>query len=293
MVHRFFEMTIRRQLWLISWLSLGLVLVVGLVGLRSTEAVVEENGRIVTIGAALRLQMQADMMHDALRSDVLAGLLAGVRSQPEAQKQVQADLAEHLQTFEQALTELNKLPLSDSIRTAVGGVRPALAAYGASAKAVVGVAATDAEAALAKQPEFDASFKRLEDEMEALSQRIEKAAQDEQDAGVATAKMARWLIGGAALIGGVALYTLCAWIALRVATPLRHAVGAAQAVADGDLSRPIEVAGGGETRLLLSALEQMQRNLSNMVGTLRISSESIATGSAEIASGSADLSHRT
>lgn len=99
MVHRFFDMTIRRQLWLISWLSLGLVLVVGLVGLRSTEAVVEENGRIVTIGTALRLQMQADMMHDALRSDVLAGLLAGVRAQPEEQKQVQADLAEHRQTF--------------------------------------------------------------------------------------------------------------------------------------------------------------------------------------------------
>lgn len=219
MVHRFFDMTIRRQLWLISWLSLGLVLVVGLVGLRSTDAVVEENGRIVTIGTALRLQMQADMMHDALRSDVLAGLLAGVRGRPEEQKQVQADLAEHRQTFQQALSELNQLPLSDNIRSAVGAVQPALAAYGDSAKVVVSLAATDIEAALAKKQDFDSAFKRLEDEMEALSERIEKAAQEEQEAGVATAKLARWLIGGAALAGGAALYTLCAWIALRVATP--------------------------------------------------------------------------
>ena len=54
----------------------------------------------------------------------------------------------------------------------------------------------------------------------------------------------------------------------------------AQTVARGDLTSRIDVAGRDETAQLLSALKQMNTNLADLIGQVRTSSESIATGSA-------------
>jgi len=84
------------------------------------------------------------------------------------------------------------------------------------------------------------------------------------------------------------------WLITRSITrPIREAVSLAEKVAAGDLSSRIQVHSQDETGQLLSALKAMNENLVRIVGTVRLSSDSIATGSAEIASGNADLSQRT
>jgi methyl-accepting chemotaxis protein len=68
----------------------------------------------------------------------------------------------------------------------------------------------------------------------------------------------------------------------------------AQAVAEGDLSRPAgDTAGRDEIALLQHALQTMTCNLSRMVLDIRQSAQSIETASREVASGNADLSART
>jgi methyl-accepting chemotaxis protein len=84
------------------------------------------------------------------------------------------------------------------------------------------------------------------------------------------------------------------WLLVRVITaPIYQAVGIARKVAAGDLSQTIEIAGTSETGLMLAALKEMQTALVNVVATVRVGSEGVATASAEIAHGNSDLSMRT
>ena len=66
----------------------------------------------------------------------------------------------------------------------------------------------------------------------------------------------------------------------------------AQAVAQGDLTMPVEVRAGDSTSLM-AHLKEMQASLIRVVGTVRSGSESVANASSEIASGNQDLSGRT
>ena len=75
--------------------------------------------------------------------------------------------------------------------------------------------------------------------------------------------------------------------------PIGYAQTVAEAIADGDLTRPIRLEGRDEATALLSALGRMQASLSRVVGQVHESSHSIQLSSAEVASGNNDLSQRT
>ncbi|QPC30801.1 HAMP domain-containing protein [Caldimonas thermodepolymerans] len=93
-----------------------------------------------------------------------------------------------------------------------------------------------------------------------------------------------------ALLAGI----LLAWLITRSVTrPLQQAIGAADLIANGDLSKDVLVDRKDELGLLLSALGRMQDQLRTVVGRIRQSTDSITTASGEIAAGSQDLSART
>jgi methyl-accepting chemotaxis protein len=288
-----FSGSIRRQLLGANLLGVAFVALVGVIGLWSSERLVGNSQSINQTSSALRDQMSADMMHDALRSDVLSALLAGTQGRGDARAAVEADLAEHRETFQKAIAELAALPLDDTTRAAVRKVRPALEAYIEEARQVVSLAFTDANAAQARMPAFETAFKALESEMEALSGLIEAQTEAVHRQSEATAAQARWGIGIGALIAASGLLLLGNRISAQVARPIHEAVRVAERVAAGDLSQDIEAFGHGETAQLLEALATMQTQLETLVGTVNRSSDSIATGSAEIALGNTDLSQRT
>ncbi|MBQ0944512.1 MCP four helix bundle domain-containing protein [Ideonella sp. 4Y16] len=91
---------------------------------------------------------------------------------------------------------------------------------------------------------------------------------------------------GAAAVSGL-------WLVRSIAAPLAHAVQAADRVAAGDFSQPIQADGHDEAAQVLKALARMQGNLSTVVSGVRANAESVATASAQIAQGNADLSQRT
>jgi methyl-accepting chemotaxis protein len=69
-------------------------------------------------------------------------------------------------------------------------------------------------------------------------------------------------------------------------------VDIANAIADGNLGFAVHTR-DGDTTSILAAMRRMRERLADVVGQVRLSSDSIATGSAEIATGNADLSQRT
>ncbi|WP_019576518.1 methyl-accepting chemotaxis protein [Curvibacter lanceolatus] len=99
-------------------------------------------------------------------------------------------------------------------------------------------------------------------------------------------------------IGMIALAVLMGAALALVVTrsitqPLSTGVTVAEAVAQGDLTSKFDIQGRDEPADLLRALQHMNDRLVDIVGQVRLSSDSIATGSAEIATGNADLSQRT
>ncbi len=120
---------------------------------------------------------------------------------------------------------------------------------------------------------------------ELMRQSAEQSAQMAASAGV-------WMliIAGVAAAIGAFIATL---LVRSITRPIREAVNVAQTVAAGDLTSTIHVTRQDETGQLLAALKAMNESLVGIVNNVRLSSDSIATGSAQIASGNADLSQRT
>jgi methyl-accepting chemotaxis protein len=85
-----------------------------------------------------------------------------------------------------------------------------------------------------------------------------------------------------------------AWALTRSITrPMAQAVFAADAVADGDLTRAVPAEGRDEIATLMNAMARMRASLHQMVSQVRESSDGIHTASSEVASGNLDLSSRT
>ncbi|MFS2113221.1 methyl-accepting chemotaxis protein [Herbaspirillum frisingense] len=93
---------------------------------------------------------------------------------------------------------------------------------------------------------------------------------------------------------GLAAATAIAWMITRSITrPLDRAVRVAETVAAGDLTSAIDAHGRDETSMLLRALKKMNDRLLEIVSQVRVSTDTIATASSEIARGNLDLSSRT
>ncbi len=98
------------------------------------------------------------------------------------------------------------------------------------------------------------------------------------------------------LIGLIALglgVVLSHQITRSITGPLNEAVKIAQRVAAGNLTSRIHTTAQDETGQLLQALQGMNRSLANIVNEVRVGTDTIATASAQIASGNLDLSART
>jgi methyl-accepting chemotaxis protein len=136
------------------------------------------------------------------------------------------------------------------------------------------------------QDSFMAAVDKLNDHQAKLMEVSAQAAAAE----ARSAELMMMILGVTATLGGVVSAVL---LTRSITRPIHEAVRVAQTVAAGDLTSRIEVRSTDETGQLLTALKTMNDNLLRIVGDVRMSSDSIATGSAQIAMGNADLSQRT
>jgi methyl-accepting chemotaxis protein len=98
-----------------------------------------------------------------------------------------------------------------------------------------------------------------------------------------------------AMIGTVSVALVCVGWVLTAALKRRvaQASSAAQAIAAGDLSQTVVANGHDEFRPLFEQMTLMQQSLHQVVGQVRVSTDSISTASTEIATGNQNLSSRT
>ncbi|AQR62604.1 hypothetical protein BZG35_13825 [Brevundimonas sp. LM2] len=151
-----------------------------------------------TIGASvMRNHMEADMMHDALRSDVLAALLAAQQGRPDQMPAIQADLEEHSENFRAAVARNKETAADPATVRALGAVAGPLEQYIVTAQSIVALAATDPAAATAALPGFTARFSELEGRMGEISEEVETVLKSTK------ARADFMAVGGMVVMGGV------------------------------------------------------------------------------------------
>ncbi|BAN47067.1 methyl-accepting chemotaxis protein [Metapseudomonas resinovorans] len=224
--------------------------------------------------SALRNHLEGDMMHDALRADVLAALVVQPGDAAAAQ-QVRDDLREHSEWFRRTLADNAKLPLTADIRSAIADSQPALETYIAEAERLVALALRDPQAARGERSAFERSFAELEERNEALSGKIEAhAAKTRADGEAAVSSAAAWLVGGILLVIGL-LCLVTGQLMRAVLRPLEKTVKVARAIAQGNLATQVSIDSDDEAGQLQRALAEMQGNLRQMIATIRNESEEL------------------
>lgn len=240
--------------------------------------------------SALRNHMEADMMHDALRADVLAAFVVSAGDKTTA-SQVHTDFKEHSEHFRKMLQDNAALPLTEEIRKAIEQARPALESYISQASQLIERALVDSNAARSLMPAFSASFLELEDKNEALSSLIEAQVSKAQSMGDARVSQGGWwLIAG--IIAVCALMALITTELLKsVLGPLDKAVQIARSIAQGSLCNHIRVERNDEAGQLQQALSDMQRNLRQMIDNIRTESERLGLAANTLNHASAAIVH--
>jgi methyl-accepting chemotaxis protein len=285
--------SIRQRLLASSALSVAFVVAVGGVGLWGLSESLASNGRVIEISSALRLQMQADMMHDALHSDVLNAQLAVEKGETGDLAGLQKDQQEHAKILTDALAGLGPLDLSAQVKAELAKVQTPLMAYLEASSTMLQLASKGSAALNEKAPAFEAAFKALEGEMAQLDDLLEAEAVAYKDKNATSANRVRITIIAACALAALVVLGIGLRTSAGIVAPIAQAVKVAESVAEGDLRSRTQSDRSDETGALLRALQRMNQNLVSIVSTVRSSSDSIASGSGEIASGNADLSERT
>ena len=100
-------MTIGRRFLIAGIIAIVALAAVSALGVWGTREAAKGSAQINTISTAIRNHMEADMMHDALRADVLYALREGKAGNKDAQAGIAADTADHIKNFEDHI-EANK-----------------------------------------------------------------------------------------------------------------------------------------------------------------------------------------
>ena len=286
-------MKLRIQILGLGLLGLIIALLVGGVGLLTSNQLASDFRQSVHMGVALQSSQEADMMHDAIRGDALLALVGAASGDSKQIDDAQKDLLEHTETFTKALSAMHELPISNEVKALVDQTIPLVKQYSDSASAVIQAAKTDAAAGQAMVPAFQKQFAVLEKHMADQADAIEKDVKEFQKNAEDSAKTIRVELAFVLLVGGVLLVFGALWLTRQMEVPMVHAVHMADQLANGDLTGKVQVQGNLETQHLLRSMATMQANLAEIVGSVKAGSESVATASAEIAQGNHDLSART
>ncbi|MBE0621281.1 MAG: hypothetical protein IH605_11865 [Burkholderiales bacterium] len=245
---------------------------------------------------AVQDSLKADMMHDAIRSDVLSFVIAARAQDAQGADAAKADLKEHVETMRSSLKKAAEADLGADAKAAVAKVREDVDGYFKAAEAVMAGSVSDAAGAEARMPEFNKAFKAVEKDMAASSELIESSSEALRVENEKAAESGSRFVLGLAAGGCVLLLLLSYLLARGVLKPLggepAYASAIVRRIADGDLSEEITIA-QGDSSSLLASMKDMQQKLSGTVSKIHQTVDTIGTASGQIAAGNADLSSRT
>ncbi|WP_395142755.1 methyl-accepting chemotaxis protein [Armatimonas sp.] len=216
--------SIRNKIGAICLIAIVIAIGMALYSARLLDSVRGELSRGQVVAQAIRNHMQADMMHDALRGDVLAMLLA--KEDQVARQAARKDLSIHAEILRKAVADNAKLPLSPLSRERIIGVLPALEKYVLTAGAIGDRALTDPFGANTQFPGFLKAFGELEGAMANVSEALEADGKSSKESGIDSVDQLRIKTGAMTwfvlITAGVGLSLLVRSVLLPLNTLINH-----------------------------------------------------------------------
>ncbi len=254
------HMSIRGRFVILGGVVIAFVILLSAIGYSAIASLSNALSASTMVTTGVRNFMQGDMMHDALRADVLAALRLGPAAAAADRDAAKKELAEHVAAFRDALAANRALPLPPGIVRAIAGIAPALEAYVAAAESVTEAAFRDPAQAEQRFGDFMKQFSDLEERQETVSDLMaEHAAASEQAGLAASARAERTLLLTAA--GSIILVALAiAMVTRSITRPILALAGRMTSLAGDDKASAVPGAGRrDEIGVMARAVEVFQR----------------------------------
>ena len=266
---------------------------VGLVGWLTSHRLTATLVQATQTGDAMQAAALVDMMHDAIRSDVLQSVLVVQRGDIEGLKQASSDLDQHADELLRQFDAVSKADLSPAVRADLQAAMTGTQTYIQAAKGLPPLLQADPQAAARALEDFERAFKQLEQELDRFNKTLEAFGEQVREQGQQVADAAPfWILSGTLFIA-LALAWLSLRVSSRMASSVEHAKTLTESVANGDLTREIVPSGYTEIKDLLTYLNQMNGSLQRLVGVVRDIALSVASGGEQVSQGTHDLASRT
>jgi methyl-accepting chemotaxis protein len=241
------------------------LLSVGLVtgfAVRNASDQAAANEEIAEVSEAMSDQWNADMMHDALRADVMSALYATSAAMRETL--AVDEVADHGQTMLEMYDAAAKLA-PPSLGADYAAIRAAAAGYTESAAALVSTAATDHRSAVRQLPGFLTVYSDLEEKLGGLDERMYAEVKSAAERGADASASSNRFIVLAALLAALITVTACALTVRALRRPLRGMLEALRALARRDLTVRAPVLKADELGQMATALNEAATALQQTV----------------------------
>ncbi|MDX2016465.1 MAG: HAMP domain-containing methyl-accepting chemotaxis protein [Planctomycetota bacterium] len=267
-------------------LGLGGALAAGAIGVAATV------GKERTIGAlsSARVIDQArvnfltsDMMHDAIRADVLESFLAAT---PEERRAAHESFQEHRKEFIAQVDANLALPLPAEVKASLSEVTPALNAYVEKAQQILTIEPDKAEALY---PEFNRAFAELADRNERVSESLEKASNDVAATASTASAAFGWIVTAVPAAAALLLIAGAVFTRRSVTSGVAGFASVLERVSQNDFTVRFDESGGGEVGALAASGNRMVTNLRAAFGKVDKSSQQVAAAATELAATAAQI----
>ena len=196
------KLSVRKKLFLLTGSSIALVSVIVLAVHFSFRAVITRGAEVTLMGSALSHHGESDMMHDALRADVLAAILGAKNRAPAEIAGAADEFAKHQKNLRENIAICQEMPLNAQTRADFAAAAVPLNAYIEAAATTIGLARENSAQAEAAMPKFIVAFSALEARLGAISDELERSANAVNAAAEAGARrfiLQLWIGSGIAL----------------------------------------------------------------------------------------------
>jgi methyl-accepting chemotaxis protein len=256
-------MTLLHKLLFLCGVAIVAAVTLGLWAERSLGAVSDAASRISEMCVAQRAQMDADMMHDGIRADVLLLNLSIVKEDADMRKEAVEGLREHIARFRDSMKTVAADP-DPVIQNAVHDVQPGVERYLHAAEAMVEAHAGE------PLPPLDGFLKEFEtlevgmgkfgDVIAGLNKNVDSAAQAQEASGVRTIYI---LVVCTSLL----LTAFSILVVRSIRRPLRSIASVARSMSRGDLAQNLEREANDEVDDVVAALGEMKTSIERLVRT--------------------------
>lgn len=271
--------SLKSMLQFMAGVSIALIVVIGVwqfLVMQQLASAIQE----AKIGSEmLRRQMNADMMHDAVRGDVLSSMIDAMQDNQDGILQAVKDLKEHEDNFLNALRQNADQVKGSALSNKISEVMPFVDRYVSNAKRLVSGALSSGEQEEA-QKRFQEDFKLLEDRLEALSDVLIEQANESEAKSVALAdsgKLAIVVVIGLAL---ALIVPLAYFIIQAVIGPLQNMVKTVKQIENsGNLTLRVQVDGKNEVAEAMASFNALMVSVQGIVRDIRESAGNLLSNS--------------